>query len=50
LGAKVRAIKSVEPPCGKGTTSVTGLSGHAKALVSVKLAASVQSSFFMKIS
>ena len=29
LGARVRAIRSVEPPGGKGTRSVTGLSGHA---------------------
>jgi hypothetical protein len=41
LGAKVRAIKSVAPPGGKGTTKVTGLSGQAyaapmnKALVSM---------------
>jgi hypothetical protein len=36
LGAKVRAIKSVAPPGGKGTTKVTGLSGHACAALSAK--------------
>ena len=32
LGASVRAIKSVEPPGGNGTTSETVLSGQAMAL------------------
>jgi hypothetical protein len=31
LGPSVLAIKSVEPPGGKGTTMVTGLSGQANA-------------------
>jgi hypothetical protein len=32
FGASARAIKSVEPPGGKGTTSETVLSGQAMAL------------------
>ena len=32
LGARVRAIKSVEPPGGNGTMMVTGLSGQAHAV------------------
>src|SRR6478752_1707427 len=37
--ASTRAMASVEPPGGKGTTSVTGLSGQAKALAAAAASA-----------
>ena len=50
LGMRVRAIRSVEPPGGKGTTMVTGLSGQARAEVMVNAAATAHNSFFMFVS
>jgi hypothetical protein len=50
LGARVRAIKSVEPPGGNGTMMVTGLSGQAHAVDRHRLVNNVARNLFMVFS
>ena len=50
LGAKVRAMRSVEPPGGNGTTKDTGLSGQAMAPVTHKAAIRPVINFFIVVS
>ena len=47
--AMARAIMSVEPPAGKGTTTVTFFSSHAAAADRAMPAASVMRIFFMDV-
>jgi hypothetical protein len=47
LGVIARAIMSVEPPAGNGTTTVTELSGQARAF-DIEIVITIQAKTFLK--